>query len=310
MNRIIELRGPAKHVSRHGHDLFEESRLSAMIAGIALRKPIFLADSAWCTIPWQISPRNLRDELCDILLSIPDILLDQDLLLHSLTGLGTNSHVFETHTKAQEHIYRCILVATQLQGWERRAIDMGQAKSSTRTAGLIGPLTLLEICKDHGYGFFHIVNQYWAACIILYGSTRLAKRHVMAATCTLQPQPLPAMMKLPEIPVWMNPQPAASNIAECASHYFAEEAGLFGVLQANFPIGTALHYFAAIGLEGSQEMEQLRHVFSRGSSGQIASGFLNSMAGMGPRTVGDTDVREEHSAKAKAWFGFSPKAAI
>lgn len=297
--RIIELRGPSKHVSHHGHALFEESRLSAIIAGITLRKPNFLSGRAWHTIPWETAPRNLRDELCDIMIALPDVLFKQDALSRKLNCLETKSDLFSVLTEGQEHINRCILIATSLREWEERALSTCLDKSSLQTSNFAGPLTLLEVCKDHGYGFFHVVMGYYAACIILYGSTWIAKSNITAAA--IQPHPLPALMKLPEIPAWMTPRVAASNITKCAAHYLIpEQAGFWGPLSATFPMGTALHFYAATGGQDSAEMQQLRRLFAQGTPGHFAGEFLRSMANMGNTTKGDPANLQQHTSMARS----------
>ena len=48
--KIVELRGPAKHVSGHGHALFENARITAVIHALTLRRPNSFSSASWHTV--------------------------------------------------------------------------------------------------------------------------------------------------------------------------------------------------------------------------------------------------------------------
>jgi len=301
--RILELRGPAKHVAAHGHALFEEARLSAVIAAITRRKPNFLSGAAWYTIPWTTSPRTLRDELVDIMLALPEMLHKQDVLLQRRQGLTTTQELYECLVEGQELINRGVFIATSLRKWEHKVLEQCLADVATQNTSLSGPPTLLEICKDHGYGLFHGIMQYWAICIVLFGSTWVAQGRVTTAAEGFLSQDLPALVQVPDIPSWMDPRNAASNIAMNAQHYFRKEAGLWGPVSATFPMGCALYFYSATGSQDSYEAAQLRGALAKGRTGDMASEYLRSMANYTDTEHGDTKVRTEYESMAKSWFG-------
>ena len=298
--RIVELRGPAKHVSHHGHSLFEDARSSAVIAGITLRKPNFFTSIAWYTIPFETSPRNLHDKLCDIMITLPDLLQSQDRLSPRLVSPQTNDERYATLTEGQNHITRCIRVGEALRGWEQSVLLACQAENSQSIAG---PQTLRDVCKNHGHGFFNLSMQYWVACIILYSATWTSYRTVTLAARPDQAPSMPGWLKLPDIPEWMNPHPPAANIVACAPHYFDENGGFWGAQAATFPMGAALHFYAATGRQNSEEMAQLKGLFNRPKLGGVTSEFLRSIANTGSTKKGDPAQREEHNKMASSWFG-------
>lgn len=167
--KIVELRGPSKHVSYHGHTLFEDARLSGVIAAISLRKPNFFSTLAWHTIPWETSPRNLRDELVDIMVALPDIFQTQDRMAAQILSLESNRDRFAILTAGQSFLNRCIAVGEALRQWELKALTGCIEKSTPQNYP--GPITILEVCKDHGFGFFHTTMQYWTTCLLLYTTT-------------------------------------------------------------------------------------------------------------------------------------------
>ena len=300
--RIVELRGPAKHVSHHGHSLFEDSRFLAVIAAMTKRKPNFFTDIAWHTIPWESSPRNLHDRLCDVMIALPDLLQNQDKLSQRLAVSETNRDRFAILTDGQNHLNRCIRIGESFREWEQRALLACSDEPST-SQNYGGPLTLLEVCKEHGYGFFNVCMQYWVGCMVLYASSWVTFRSVMLAARPDQPPSLPEWIKLPDIPEWMNPRLVALNIVACAPHYFADNAGFWGAQAACFPMGAALHYYAATGGQDSEEIEQLRKLFRQQRLGGVTREFLRSIANTSDAAKGDPAKREEHTPMATSWYG-------
>lgn len=301
--RIVELRGPAKHVADHGHSLFEDARSLAVIAGMTLRKPNFFTNLAWHTIPWETSPRNLHDTLCDVMIALPDLLQSQDRLLQTLVHSGSNRDRFTIITEGQNHINRCIRIGESLREWEQSALLACLEESSIGTQNYAGPVTLLEVCKNHGYGFFHMSMQYWVACVVLHSTAWVTYRSVILAARPDQPPSLPAWMRLPDIPEWMNPRLAASNIVTCAPHYFVDDAGFWGAQSATFPLGAAMHYYAATGDQDSEQTAQLHRLLKQTRLGSVTSEFLRSIANTGDSVKGDPAKREEHRRMATSWYG-------
>lgn len=291
-------------MTSHGHALFEDCRISAVISGITRRSPNFFTGPAWHSIPWETSPRHLRDELFDVMIGLPDLLRKQDDVLRKLVLVETYSDRFSVLTEARDHISRCILLATCFREWEDKALRActGQNDGHFEQA-FAGPLTLAEVCKNHGYGFFNIVMQYWTATLILHGTTWIAYRNALLATDVTLSSTLPALVRLPTIPAWMTPRPIAANIAKYAHHYFSDSAGLWGAQSASFPLGGALHYFAATGGQGSEDIQKIRQLFVGAKYGKVTGDFLRSVANTAPTKRGDTHDRMQHYCMASSWYG-------
>ncbi|KAK3722504.1 hypothetical protein LTR37_002496 [Vermiconidia calcicola] len=299
--KIVELRGPAKHVSHHGKTLFEDVRVTAVISAIMKRRPNFFTSREWHTIPWQASTRSLHDELCDLMIALPDLLHSQDKLSERFSDSTTNRDRFEILTEGQNLINRCIRLGESLREWEQKALLACVSGPAIPLRNLTGPPTLLEICRDHGYFFFNIVMQYWASCVILYGATWVIYRSVSVEARPDQPPSLPAWIRLRDIPEWTNPRIAASNIVSCVPHFFAPNAGYWGAQSAAFPMGAALHFYAATG--GEEEVRRLKQLFKEASLGCVTSGFLRSVSNTADTHRGDPAKDDEHRQMAVSWFG-------
>ena len=274
-----------------------------MIAAITRRKPNFFTHPAWHTVPWRTSPRNIHSKLVDIMITLPDLLRSQDILSQQLTRLKTDSDRFAALTNGQIHINRCIRIGESLREWEQNTLLACVEQSAISEENYAGPLTILEVCKTHGYGFFNICMQFYVSCLILYATTWVSYRTVALAVRPDQLPSLPSWMRLPDIPEWMNPRTAASNIVSCVPHYFEPEAGFWGAQSASFSLGAALHYYAATGGLESEEMNQLRRLFYQAKLGGVTSNFVKSMANTADTAKGDPTKPQEHRKMATSWFG-------
>lgn len=301
--RIVELRGPEKHVSHHGHSLFEDARTLAVISGITRRRPNFFTQPAWHTIPWKASPRNIQAKLVDIMITLPGLLRSHDQLAQRLSQLNSDRDRFAALTDGQNHINRCIRIGESLREWEQDTLLECMEQSSTRTQNYAGPLTILEVCKNHGYGFFHVCMHFYVSCLLLYATTWVSYRTIALAVRPDQLPNLPAWMRLPDIPEWMNPRVMAANLVTCVPHYFEPDAGFWGAHAASFAVGSAMHYYAATGGLHSEEMNQLKRLFNEAKLGGVTSNFFKSIANTADTAKGDLTKPEEHRKMAISWYG-------
>ncbi|KAK3044244.1 hypothetical protein LTS18_001803, partial [Coniosporium uncinatum] len=78
--RLLELRGPDRHISGHSHQLFTDIRYGAIVGAITARKATFLAKPEWKSIPWSISPKTFKDRTLDVLADVAGMLENFDHL--------------------------------------------------------------------------------------------------------------------------------------------------------------------------------------------------------------------------------------
>jgi hypothetical protein len=218
-----------------------------------------------------------------------------------MARLKTNNDRFDALTDGQNHINRCIQIGESLRDWELECLE----QSDLCTTNYPGPVTLLEICKTHGYGFFNICMQFWVSCLLLYATTWVSYRNITLGVHPDQLPSLPAWMRLPDIPEWMNPRLMASNIVSCAPYYFERDAGFWGPQSASFPMGAALHYLAATGGAESEEINQLKRLMKHSKLGGVTGNFLQSIANTADSTKGDPREREQHVKMATSWYGMN-----
>ncbi|KAK4889104.1 ccr4 associated factor [Elasticomyces elasticus] len=237
--KLLELRGPEMHTSDHSRALF----LDARITGIKKRKAAVLSSGKWRDVPWKHCPRDLRDELMDVYADLAEQLEEQDEFAQRVVMKHRSNEPVLLSKQADEIFNRCMETGASLLRWESHALRRcAEANESIS----ISP-RLEDNCCAHGFGFFHLVMQYWAACIIGYSRARaLVDEMPTGGSCRSH------------IP---DPRIFASAIARHCSRYFEPESGLLGPRGATVPMGVALQYYHATGQEESPEMEEMGRVF-------------------------------------------------
>ncbi|KAK4556837.1 hypothetical protein LTR86_005817 [Recurvomyces mirabilis] len=284
--QLMELRGPEKHVDEHGFVLFADARASAAIAGITRRTKAPFSDPRWQEVPWRgrETRRSPSDELADIMAAVSEALEQQDVVLDRLTAHPDQDPAAECHAvlDLSERIM------AMFRDWEARMLGT----LTTQQQPLSVPLG--EVCMNLGYSSFHLVMQYWATSLVM------CSRHWV----TLRRLP-PAVIASRERMHVPDPQAYADQIAKNAHHCFLPEAGLYGSQKASFPLGAALHYYAAANQQGSVGMQEIIRLFRESETASFTSGFLRSMAA-DPASVGikaDPEDEAKHAIMAAEWVG-------
>ncbi|KAK4507988.1 hypothetical protein PRZ48_001723 [Zasmidium cellare] len=299
--KIVELRGPEMAATDYGHDLYIDARFGATSSGITQKRPSnFFTSSSWTTLPWLRHSKTLRDELLDVMTALPGILHQQEALYAAIPNAIDRATMGKVIKDGVDVLKQCIGLGTRLRAWEQKTIHLAR---KARGEPQDDTLTLPAINKHHGFAFFHLVTQFWTACLILHGPTWLTYwklLHVGQSTTSPASKDLSQI----QIPPWMNPQPFASNIAHQASHFFSDEAGLWGLSTASFPMGAALHYYAATGGFKTPEMRMLKAALGGSAKAGMVSGFLRSMAASATKEGdgGDPQFPVEHERMATRWF--------
>ena len=271
--RLLQLRGPNRHQSEHGYNLYDGVRMTAIIHGIARRQP-----NGFTSLTWDLlEHKNLRDMLFDSMTIVPELLRQID----NFTSQNINGFGYEARCSFMKQgkilMEEVMPICTMLHEWESRALELciSQALSTPDGSQPTTPTEqnppLVDVCLAHGFGFFFVCTQYWSMCVKLYSTVSLLQRQILALAKELE-----AGMDLPTIPDWINAEPPAHHIANTASNFFSPEAGLWSAQSAIFPIGTALLYFARTGRANSDVVKKMTDAFSDNKAGAIMRDFLQS----------------------------------
>ncbi|KAK4902504.1 hypothetical protein LTR27_000439 [Elasticomyces elasticus] len=271
--RIIRMRGRGRHEAGHGLALYDGVRMTAIIQGMARRKP-----NAFTLLNWTPPRTSIRDDLFELAALLPGILQQMDMLGDEMLQIQDNFMASQQLQHGQELVQQCIDIGVHLREWESNAIELCRIRreelpENDDDSDQSTPLRLINVCKRHGDGFFFICTQYWAISIKVYSSTRLFHRQLSSfsqTTAQLSPRPLPD---------WMNPEPHALNIAHMTSHFFRAEAGLWSAQSAIFPVGHALFYFSVTGRRNLPTFKMMTEAFGQSKNGAVMRDFLNNVVG-------------------------------
>jgi hypothetical protein len=251
-----------------------------------------------------MASRSLYDEFIDIMLSVPALLEGHDRLSANLITATQHQVLSEVFKEGHDLVSRCIRVGETLQNWEERAIRFSADTVDFVSRSRTEHRSLLEICKLHGYGFFHSCMQYWGTSIVVYATTWAVQRSMFkAANPVSESLPPPfAWLNLQTIPDWVNPGKMAANIACSAAHYFEDAAGYWGASSATYSIGAASHYYAATGNLDSAEMRQIYDLYKNAKLATVTRQFLRSVANTPSSAKGDCARQAEHIKMAGSWY--------
>lgn len=105
-----------------------------------------------------------------------------------------------------------------------------------------GSNDLQSFCRSFGHAFFYVVMQYWVASLLLSSQIWLTDRKLREIADS-SPE-VTGTLGLPVFSTFLNPHTYASAITANCHHFFAPDAGLWGVQHATLPMDAAFHYFA------------------------------------------------------------------
>ena len=269
--RIVRLRGPERHMTGHGLQLYDGVRMTAIINGLATRKP-----NSFTTLRWNMPKWNLRDELFDLASDIPS-------LLEQIDDIGTELDTSEVLRDADDALCRiqalietCLVMCNALRAWETKALNLCLGRQFAYRYGSHDVdrrgFSPFNVCMRHGDGFFFICTQYWAMCITLYSSIQGLHERLLSHVDT------PSLEgQTPPLPGWIEADPFALNIAHVSSHFFRPQAGLWYVQPAFFPLVTALTFLARTGRRTSEPFKTITDAFDNCKEGAFLREFVHNV---------------------------------
>ncbi|KAF5522109.1 hypothetical protein CGCA056_v006564 [Colletotrichum aenigma] len=243
---LIQQRGPKSFIEGHAHHIFSGVRMHLAIAGCMSRKRSFLSDMAWKTVPWAKIPKTPKDVMLDILIDVPAVLEEVDIL------------------KSNPSDYNCQRFMKTYQRLDREIVWWLE--------NLSPPTDILHELHERKYknptadelAVAHVMTCFWTVCILVYSSLHA----VLSSTFNL---PGIEVMEQAER---TNPRQYCLLIADAVEVFFQPEAGTFGMHAAPFPIGMAIKYLMLTEGFSSKDCMRLIGYFSRQSGGAAMGSFL------------------------------------
>jgi hypothetical protein len=120
-----------------------------------MRKKSFLSDLRWKTVPWKYRAKSQKDTLLDILVNIPTLLEECDLL-RSYEEMPS-----KLVSRQQLLIGKCWLCQKRLIHWYENLILYKDLKPIDKAES--------AAVENMDLGSVHLLTLYWSTCAILYG---------------------------------------------------------------------------------------------------------------------------------------------
>ncbi|KAJ6783309.1 hypothetical protein PWT90_02544 [Aphanocladium album] len=312
-------RAVACNSRRLGDGLLAASRLMEfyeVVGDIAKRRRSKLAEPAWKSVPWQRQDKSLKDKLVDILMDIPGLLEDLDMV----------KSIEEPQSKEmmrQRVLLACKRCHDELTAWEDE-VGEDLLVYDYVASGLPLPVPRTDIDT----ALLQITSLYWVVGILLYSTIGILR---LEAPPTQTPPPQDSQPSYLSPPASVssgvssgipspspsaacqiesgrrNPKICAYKIAHSVHLFWEPAAGAFGNHIGLFPLGVAMRFLASIEpIETSEPYQMMRQLFYRPFLGTHIGTFLSNLQKEAPREdlrkmAGDAGIQ----ARAQAWWNRS-----
>ncbi|KAI9166752.1 putative D-lactate dehydrogenase [Paramyrothecium foliicola] len=158
--------GPRHFSSFPDHYFFVRIyRPMALSVALLSRRETFLASPEWTTVPWELHPKSLLDQLFDLMLFLPAIFARTDRLLSTQPTL-------QRRTEAMELLHNCLTLERQFHAWLELSIGPPEFQSlpywteETASTGTSMPFSTSYSFKDSVTGLMFLY--YWMSQILFH----------------------------------------------------------------------------------------------------------------------------------------------
>ncbi|QIW98546.1 hypothetical protein AMS68_004064 [Peltaster fructicola] len=119
--QLLRFRGRVRHTSSHGLHLYDGVRLMGVVQGLSQRQA-----NTFTKLCWNLPQRDLRDELFDLMSSVPELFEASDQLLAECSCHTVQVTRELLMQRGNDLLQRYLVVAHALTAWESRALSLCQ----------------------------------------------------------------------------------------------------------------------------------------------------------------------------------------
>ncbi|KAL3488017.1 hypothetical protein BJX62DRAFT_253613 [Aspergillus germanicus] len=259
-------RGCHRKWSASGRYLLVSGRIVSFILGVGRRRRSPFSDSDWMTAPWRKTPKSPLDKLTDILVQIPGLLEELDVIRgRAIPASGSNERGSATSDTNKPRVDlllgKCNRLEKALLAWKDTMRDELQTYDhihyTSDTNPINNPLPTPQVDRD--FAVLHMSCLYWSGSILLYTTIHLATHEAADPEHELQFASFPPSSSAfiipfsssPGCPTYYNernPTLHAHRIIHAMPLSHGPFAGGYGALCSTFPLGIALRYLVVAHL--------------------------------------------------------------
>lgn len=257
------------------------------------RKPNFLATTPWRTLPFESKPKDLSDELHDVMAMIP-ILLEESDLIHACQDEGV------AHKRRIRLFLQCRATDDTLRKW---LADLSLRLPSPLPSVIRTPAEQNETSEHDCFSFElgdHMLAitlaLYWSTCIVLHSLIDMTFESLRSSSPTDVPGRLPDHI---------DPHRSATSISRSIGYFIRPEMGLWGVQLIGFPLGVALMYFLS-SEEANADEERRRlsgNIAALSQMGLSLGTFLTSLQAATVPGFATDESENPWRTRSRLWFG-------
>jgi hypothetical protein len=227
-----------------------------MIIATRKREPCPFARPEWLTLPWTHRPKDIKDELIDLMVKTPGLLSEfDDIKLATGTALDYPQRRLNFFIKLK-------LFQEEIDHWTEKL------KKSTSPE-------LLEETEDGIPEKFDIDHMFLAHSRVLCWTMLLRFYELVTMACNEIPVPNSAITT-EDTMYDFNPVPYAFKIAKSIQYFFQEGGGVVLAQSVSFSLGSATLYLSKGNLRDSAEMRTIWEGLRTGKTGKMVAQFLIS----------------------------------
>jgi hypothetical protein len=223
---------------------------SQIIQAIGLRKASPMSEEIWVSSPWHELTRGPTHEVLDLMVHIPSVMEDADVLRQP-------SDVFVTVEKATALAAKCRQLATELERWHEIQEKNSAGPRSWEEPSILQSRSSGMFPDERGFPIKHRLcfsdltvahseMLYWTSLLLLYSTHSMACRWLKETLGTVY-DVLPSADDAFSHPQHVSLQPAsrscALNIGKSLEFFIRPEMGgaIIGLIA--FPMSVAMGYF-------------------------------------------------------------------
>ncbi|XEU97564.1 hypothetical protein FSHL1_002850 [Fusarium sambucinum] len=233
---IFQAKGPCGYWEGPARHLLADSRVVSYIHCVTERKRSFFSEEDWMLLPWKNRKKSPLDLLTDVLVQIPGLLQDLDLLR------DLDPSEVETYEAAEKLVRQCLQLERILVKWKDIMPDAFHLLDST----VVGRRELPSLQTDEDIAVLQPSYLYWSCCIILYTTMYFSRQHVDMPEVLAREAQVPfAHQGERQFEHPRNPTLYAHKILYAIPLCHQSQCGSYAVLASTFPLGIAIRYLTA-----------------------------------------------------------------
>ncbi|OBS24820.1 hypothetical protein FPOA_05357 [Fusarium poae] len=258
---LILSRGPDDVWSSMGRQLLADGCLTLINTCVSRRKRSPFSQKQWKRMPlWRLVTDSPLNKLIDILVEVPGLLEDLDILRQASYPNGS-----ELANALKGTCHACVL---DLLCWEA---DIGHVLTAYDYTVVGKALPLPK--NDDDLAVIYLSCYYWMTCLMVYSTMGF---------CELEDQKIGIKLDLMDCPSQIIATSYAYRIAHAIHLLFQPPAGDYSSVAVFFPLGNAIRYLIMTETYGGQSMMSnerllITKVFTKPLLGSFVGQFLKNL---------------------------------